>query len=205
MQTTPAGFQVQGVPEYKRFLPTEGKEDKAFHITINGRQIALLYLTSTAYTLAWEGGVNFGHLEDEVVSALKAFGWQNVNIRDLNWRHGISVALVRQYKEGFDELLEYYLGKPEEYVSYSQVMEHPCALSFARYDFVDHRQPEPFFSFIAENAALHQENEVAIKLERGRKCTRAMVEWMITHHRQYELLMEVSKRESLADIINTLW
>jgi len=84
MQRTPAVFQVQEVPEYKRFLHSEGKEDKAFNITINGRQIAFLYLTPTAYTLAWEGGVNFGHLEDEVVSALKACGWQDVNFRNLN-------------------------------------------------------------------------------------------------------------------------
>jgi hypothetical protein len=184
-------LQVQDVPGYAQAHPKQ-PNDKALLVDWDGRPFALLYITPTAYTLAWEGVVAFDRLEAEVTGALKAFGQADVSLSTPAWRNRTSVAFVFQRQDDSDELVKYHLGRSREFTLYSQAMTDPLAISFARYDFSESIQSGYFFSFIAENPALQPGlgNEVALKLPRHHKWTDALLEWVIMHHRQSNLLTQ---------------
>lgn len=184
-------LHVQEVPGYVQAHPKQAN-DKALLVDWDGRPFALLYVTPTAYTLAWEGVVAFDRLEAEVTGALKAFGQADVSLSAPAWRNQTSAAFVFQRQDDSDKLMKYRLDRSREFTLYSQAMTDPLAISFVRYDFSENTQSSPFFSFIAENAALQQGlgNEVALKLPRHHKWTEALLEWVVAHHRQGNLLTQ---------------
>jgi hypothetical protein len=203
MPATQAILRVQEVPGYAQAHPKQAN-DKALLIDWDGKPVALLYVTPATYTIAWEGVVAFERLEDEVAGALEALGWVGVRLREDAWRGRISAALVIPGPDDSDELVKCRLGVAEEYTRYSNLMDHPLAISFARYDVFDNVAAQSFFSFIAENAALRQglESEVALKLSKSQKWTEGLLRWVLAHHRLGNLLIQEIARAPSVSVLN---
>jgi hypothetical protein len=176
---------VQEIREYTRTHP-DLSGDRAYNVDCNGTDFGLLYVTGTACTLAWEGIISFEGLEDEVGKVLRTIWAQSVNLQDAVWRQRTLVALVFSSRSpsSDDDLVKYWLGKPEDLLLYRDAMKRTDEISFARFDFSDSGRSNPFFSFIAQNAAFggpSSENELAVKLPKS--ITEGLLSWAIFHHR----------------------
>lgn len=172
-----------------------------FSIDLGETPFGLLYITPRTYTLAWEGSVDFLELEKEVFQALAiATGSPYADFGDLELRNRTSVALGFPLKDGSDRLEKYRLKEPTEYSDYSLALKNPGAINFARYDFSDNALADPYFSFMAENAAL--ESEVALQIAKSYSCTKDLLRWMLAHHERYRLLVHQLDLEPSVSTIN---
>jgi hypothetical protein len=198
MPHTPLGLHE--IHEYTRAHPN--LKDRAYRVDFRGTAFGLLYVTPIAYTLAWDGAVSFANLEKEVSKVLETVWAPSVNLRDTNWRERTSVALVFPTSTDSDELVKYRLSEPDQHVKYVEAMKNPSGISFARYDFSDNTRSAPFFSFIAQNAALvppGSDNELALKLSKS--MTEALLRWVVAHHRESaQLTQEVEIAASVSNL-----
>jgi hypothetical protein len=200
MPHTPLGLLE--IHEYTRTHPDLPK-DRAYVVDWHGAPFGLLYVTPTAYTLAWDGSVSFANLEKEVSRVLEAVWDHSVNLRDTAWRERTSVALVFPRSKDSDELVKYRLSEPDQQERYADAMKNPSAISFARYDFSENTRSAPFFSFIANNVALAQpgvDNELALKLSKS--MTERLLMWVIAHHRESARLSQEVEVAASVSILN---
>ncbi len=201
MPATQSALRIQEVPGYTQTHPGRA-DDKALRVEWDGIPLGLLYVTPTAFTLAWEGIVAFDRLEAEVAGSLTALGLTGVTFDRAPWRDRTTVAFVFPRKDDSDELVKYHLSESGDYARYSRDMTNSLAIAFARYDLSGVGQPPRApFSFIAENASLRQglESEVALKLGRNEKWSEKLLEWVLAHHRRGNLLRkEVALKPSVS-------
>lgn len=200
-------LRVVEVPGYAEAHPNEPTE-KAVLVDVNGRHFGLLYRTASSHTLAWEGIVGFDRLEAEMAHVLGLVVQKNVSLQDSYWRNRISVALIVRRPDGDDELLKCRLAENGDRALYTDAIADLGRLEFARYDVHDSAAPpeqmEPFFSLIAENAALQQgfSSEVALKLPRSHRWSEGLLDWVVKRHRYTNLWAGTLESSLLADRLN---
>jgi hypothetical protein len=180
--------------ELKKYSETHADLNwRGYSISIDQEPFTFLFVGPEAYTLAWNGRVDFSKIDDEALLYLPV----QLFSEPVSSQDEIDVSfIVADYR---DILTQYSLNDPEELSRYKKDVRIYTQLLFARYDVNWSRSHS--YSFIAQNAERARPafrirsvdvghfqrvrkdyNELAVKLARGYSISEKLLMWIVERH-----------------------
>jgi hypothetical protein len=176
---------------------------EVFSLQVGQIHFAHLYLAQDTYTLAWDGTLDFKHINDTAhfflykqLDYLKStFDFREKYKRKFSiekYRTNVCFIVSGKLKKfRFD-----YSAEPDEY---KKLVDDPDQISFARYDF--QLRSMPFWcSLTAENpeGTSFKDRELAFLVPRSQPITKSLLWWIVKNHvsiRELKLRLDYHKSE----------
>jgi len=184
--------------------PTPSPGTGAFFLEHQGEPFCFLFVMPTRYTVAWDGTVDFQNLEGEAIQTLNLS--HETHFKDLGdplLRNETTVTLVCPVSDRSDELTEYDLKDRKGHKEYETALQAPERIVFARYDFFGKASASEH-SFLADNPQTRRrrKTELAITLHTARLCPRALLAWIVEHHKSASSLKQNLDLDEAVEALN---
>lgn len=173
---------------------------RGYSFSIDQEPVANVFVGPEAYTLAWNGSIDFSKIEDQALITLPVRLYSRfVSPQDQSIIN-VSLAISEH-----SNIVKYSLSDPIQATRYREDLKSYHRVVFARYDV--NWEHSPAYSFIAENPEsgvrsrprTRDYNELAIKLSRTYSLSNAVLEWIFEHHRNRNIQKQVADSATVHD------
>lgn len=187
----------------------------------SGMDVGYVYACPEYYALISRGGIHFDNLEGEMLEGLSRLSGESLTIAEAQRRNRLSIAFILHQSDtdhtkivsaasategdsvwghgGPDHLLECNLREVEHFQKYAQAMKDRNSMVFARYDLRAKERETWEGAITSENPhfVAGRDPELVVALPSEIACSRALLHWVLAHHRNIDSLQEIDIDASL--------